>query len=118
MDNGYYEPGVFYLQDAKQAATSFVSLMQTDDQIGVVSFSNSGSVNYPLTTITSDAIINAAINAINGLTASGGTSIGAGMQLAQGQLNSRGRNESPWAIVLLSDGEENVDNFHKPHYSD
>jgi len=93
--------------DAKNSAKTFVGFMQTGDKIGVVSFANSASVNFPLTTIVAEATKTAAQNAINGISANGATSIGAGMQLGQGELN-KGDPNHPHAMLLLSDGQENT----------
>ncbi len=94
------------IADAKTAANTFVDVMQDGDKIAVTSFATSASVNYALTTITGAAIKTAAKNAINGLAASGSTSIGGGMQVGQGQLNNGDPNH-PHAMLLLSDGMEN-----------
>ena len=67
------------LQAAQQAAAMFVDLMETNGRIGVVSYSTSGGVAYPLTRITdSGAERQGAMAAIQGISASGNTSIGAG----------------------------------------
>lgn len=47
-------------------------------------------------------------NAVDQITAGGSTSIGAGLETAQTQLVTSGDPLHPWAIVLLSDGYENV----------
>jgi Mg-chelatase subunit ChlD len=96
-----------YMEPAKTAARTFVGLMQTNDNIAVVSFSSSASVNFPLTRITSDATKIAAQNAISTISSSGATSIGSGLQAGQSQLD-RGRTGSHQAMILLSDGEENT----------
>ena len=46
--------------------------------------------------------------AIGSISAEGSTSIGAGLQLAQSELNNKGASGHPWAIILLSDGFENT----------
>lgn len=50
----------------------------------------------------------AAKSAIFGIVAGGATSIGAGLNTGQGELNLHGDPVHPWAIVLLSDGYENT----------
>lgn len=92
---------------AKNAATQFVELMQNGDKSGLVSFAYSAVVDYPLTTI--DATVKSELQAeIGSLYASGNTAIGQGLQLAQSELSLRGDPTHPHAIVLLSDGQENV----------
>jgi len=97
-----------YMEPAKNAAKTFVGFMQTNDQIGVVSFNEAAIVNFLLTLITSNATRVATQNAISAIYSEGSTSIGAGLQYGQIQLNARGRPNAPWAMVLLSDGEENT----------
>jgi len=96
-----------YMEPAKSAASQFVELMELEDQVGVVSFSSSASVDFPLTVITSPAVKASAQAAIGNITSGGYTSIGSGMQTAQGQLNSLAEDDHAWAQVLLSDGQEN-----------
>src|SRR5690606_12121281 len=47
-----------------------------------------------------------AFDAIDGLTASGGTNIGDSLMLGFDQLTDRGDTSHDWAIILLSDGVE------------
>lgn len=96
-----------YIESAKTAARAFVGFMQIGDNFAVVSFNTSATVNFPLTSITSQATITAAQNAINSISATGGTSIGAGIQSGQGQLNF-GNTEIHQGMILLSDGYENA----------
>ncbi len=97
-----------YMESAKDAASLFVDQTQNGDQVGVVSFSSSASLNYGLTEITGSSIKTEAQNAISSIYSSGMTSIGAGLNLAQGELTGKGADTHPWAIVLLSDGYENT----------
>jgi len=90
--------------DAKTAASTFVGLLNTNDKIGVTSFSSSASVDYPLTLIQGQTQKDNAIYAINDIDAGGGTSIGSGMRTSQNQLDAAGSADNPWAIILLSDG--------------
>jgi hypothetical protein len=107
MAANYYASGVYYLQDAKYAANLFIDQMQVGDKIAITSFSTSASVNYPFTLISSDATKTPIRNAVNYLIASGSTAIGAGLQIAQGEL-SKGNTKQYQGLVLLSDGQENV----------
>ena len=92
---------------AKNASNQFVALLNHGDNIAVSSFESSASVNFSLTTIESDQTKIDAQNAINSINASGGTSIGAGMQTGQGELNINSNPNYPQAMILLSDGQEN-----------
>jgi Mg-chelatase subunit ChlD len=96
------------LRDARNAAVLFVDLMTTGDAIGVGSYSTSSRVDYPLTAITDSSIKNAASAAIGAIDDGGYTSIGAGLVTGRDQLLARGDDNHPWAIVLLSDGQENT----------
>jgi len=95
------------ITDAKNAAKQFVDLMVDGDKIGVVSFSSSATVNYGLTTIAGN-VKQDAKNAIDAIGASGMTSIGAGLQKGGNELTNKGDPSHPWAIVLLSNGQENT----------
>ena len=96
-----------YLEPAKSAAKTFVGLMQIGDKIAAVSFDQAAYINFPLTTIISDATKIAAQNAINSITVGGNTSIGGGIQVGQNQLNN-GNTQVTQGMVLLSDGQENT----------
>ncbi len=96
------------LTAAKGAATQFVGLMQTGDAVGVGSYDDTAQLNYPLTPISDEAIKTAAQSTINAIVAGNLTSIGAGMVTGRDQLLSRGASEHAWAIVLLSDGQQNA----------
>lgn len=95
-----------YITGAKNAAKSFVDLMQINDFLSVTSFSSSASVNFQFAQITSEQIKTNAKNAINSIGTGGSTSIGAGLQKAQQQLNL-GNTDKIQGMILLSDGKEN-----------
>ena len=108
MANGFYEPGVYYLQTAKDAANLFVDQMEVGDMIGICSFESNATVDYYLREIESGGNQQqGAKNAINSLSASGGTTIGGGLQTGQGQFTQHGNTSHPWGMILLSDGDEN-----------
>ncbi|MGC9337858.1 MAG: VWA domain-containing protein, partial [Candidatus Cloacimonadia bacterium] len=94
--------------EAKNAANLFIDRMSVDDFIGICSYSSSSSVNFPLTHIESDTTKQNAKNAVNAIYATGGTSIGAGLQAAYTEFMSRGSAYNPWGIVLLTDGQHNT----------
>ena len=98
-----------YMEPAKNSAKQFVDLMYDEDKTGVVSFREYATVNYGLTTIVAGGSIkDDAKVAIDGICSYGNTSIGDGLQDAQGELTAKGEATHPWAIVLLSDGYENT----------
>lgn len=99
MDNGP-------LEDAKAAAKAFVDLMNltTTDQIGLVSFESSATLDYRLSQDGS-----AVKQAIDALSASGGTNIAQALAKARTELTgSRHNPANQSVIVLLSDGASNV----------
>ncbi|MBL7086800.1 MAG: VWA domain-containing protein [Candidatus Cloacimonetes bacterium] len=109
MGNGFYAPGVYYLQTAKDAGNLFVDQMEVGDMIGICSFSSGTSVDYYLREIESGGNQQqGAKNAINSLSAGGGTTIGGGLQTGQAQFTQHGNPSHPWGMILLSDGDENT----------
>lgn len=95
-----------YMEPAKTAASTFVGFMQIGDNVAVASFDQSSSVNFPLTTIVSEATKTSAQNAISAISIGGATSIGTGIQAGQGELD-KGNTQNHQGMVLLSDGKEN-----------
>lgn len=96
------------IQSARDSAKLFADLMSINDSIGVASYSSSASVNYPLTTIISDAVKQGAKDAIDAISAGGSTSIGAGLRAGYNELTSKGDPTRPWSIILMSDGFQNA----------
>jgi len=92
---------------ARQAAKKLVDGLPKGAQVGVVAFSDRASLSAPL---SSDPL--RAQQALDGLTAGGGTAIGDGLNLALDQLAQRPTNaqgeRAPGVVVLLSDGENNM----------
>lgn len=95
------------LVSAKQAAKGFVELMRLqNDQVGVVSFSDSALLDQELT--QNKIVINQAIDKLG---ASGGTNIAVGIAKAQTELI--GNHHNPLAtqvMILLSDGRPTAGN--------
>jgi RHS repeat-associated protein len=88
------------IEDAKTAAKGFISGLNLNiDKVGLVSFSDSASLDYALTNNGT-----AVRSAIDSLYASGGTAIGEGIATAQAALTGAGRK----VMVVLSDGENNA----------
>jgi Mg-chelatase subunit ChlD len=94
------------LSSAKTAASQGIATTEIGDEVGVVSFSSGAVSNFPLTEITEGGgVRSAAIGAVNGLSAGGGTSIGSGLRAAYNQLVGSSAKELDY--VLLSDGKQN-----------
>ena len=93
---------------ARQGASQFVDLLRDGDSVGVVSFSDNVSVNFPVTTINGAGTQTAAKTAINSINADGATNIGGGLQAALNQLTAQADNCCNNVIVLLSDGDHNT----------
>jgi hypothetical protein len=93
------------LPAAKTDASTFVNIMQVNDQFSVSAFSDSASYVYPsgasLATITGQPTQDAAVKAIGGIQALDNTNIEAALALAHGVLSAA---PTPRAEVLLSDG--------------
>ena len=95
------------LQAAKQAADSFVSLLNPGDQVAAVQFDDAAQTIFPLTTIdTGSSVIQSVQQAIDRIGLGGGTSIGAGLKAAYNDLGLA--QSTSRAIVLLTDGMENA----------
>ena len=94
------------LQAATTAAGQFIESLPDGTRVGVVSFSQGASVVAPLS-----ADKQRAENALQRLSANGGTAIGDGLnaaltQLSQSPADSQGERDSG-LVILLSDGESN-----------
>ena len=97
-----------YVDITRQTSRQFIDLMGIDDSVGVVSFGDSGDVEYPGTgvpqQIIGQATRDAATAAVDGVGFGGCTFMGAGIQEAGGVLAGSGTRR---AMVLLSDGYDN-----------
>lgn len=92
---------------AKTGAQIFVDLVKIGEDLGVTSFSHFISVNFPLRQVTGDATKNTAKTIINGLQASGFTSIGGGLRASLNEILQKTSRTDNEFIVLLSDGYHN-----------
>ncbi|WP_456486401.1 PKD domain-containing protein [Candidatus Alkanophaga liquidiphilum] len=97
-------------EGAKDAANEFVDLLKSNDRAALVKFHSSGwsysaycTVVQSLTTNKNDVK-----SAINGLSASGGTPMGEGLDRALDHLEAYGREDAVKAIILLTDGWWNL----------
>jgi subtilisin family serine protease len=99
-----------YVDITRNSSRQFVDLMSIDDQVGVVSFGNTGIVEYPtgasptIQKITGDSIRNAATNEISTMPFSGCTYMGDGIVKARDLLAPVSGKR---AMVLMSDGFDN-----------
>jgi len=95
------------LQDAKNAAKAFVDrldLSSGGDQVGLVSYSDSATLNHQLSTSASSVKA-----AIDGLVSGGYTNITDGINKAQAELEtSRHDPANQPVIILMTDGVHNV----------
>jgi len=97
---------------AKNAARLYVDHTALDDKIGVAVFTTTAQTAYTLRTVTGATEWDGAKNAINALTDAPSpywlTALGQGVQQGQNQLTASGAGDHDWAIVLMSDGLQNV----------
>jgi len=102
------------LAAAVNAGKLFVNTLTDQDKVGIVKYSGSdasgATTSFDLTSLATGR--NGAITALDNLTASGCTPIGAGLQQGLNELNNNGGSPNPSrALVLLSDGLENITPF-------
>ncbi len=101
-------PGVCFNQrqpicDAKEAAKGFIDLLDpVNDRSGLVAFNTTAILSNPLT--YNHVSIK---NGLTNLVASGNTAIGDGINVANQELQSNGRQDSKYFIILLTDGMNN-----------
>ena len=95
------------LSTAKAGAKLYVDLAEATDSLGVSSFSSSASVDYGIDEMT-DPNKALAKAAIDGLSATGSTSIGGGLRTSLNMITGEGDKVSNEVIVLLSDGRQNA----------
>lgn len=98
------------LERLKVAATDFIEMAENDTEVGIVSYSSdadplNGHANVPIAALGS--IRTTWLNAINGLSASGATNIGDGLQRARDMIMTAGGVTSRTAIILMTDGINN-----------
>ncbi|MEO1749655.1 MAG: VWA domain-containing protein, partial [Pseudomonadota bacterium] len=87
-------------QVQQQAANALVNALPAGSNVSVVDFDSSATVVQGLTP-TPNSAINSAINGIN---ASGGTNIGAGIAAADAELDANGNTANSQQILVISDG--------------
>lgn len=94
------------MENAKKAAEMLVDKAEAGkDAVGVIAFNNSVSVVYPITDINNDSDKAPIISAINGISAGGGTLVGAAAQKALDDLLSQRDETESRVVFLLTDGQ-------------
>lgn len=93
------------LQLVKTALTEMVDQLRSQDKISIVTYSGNTAVVLPATSGSDTAKIK---SAIAGLSASGGTAGGAGIQMAYEQAKAAFIKNGINRILLLTDGDFNV----------
>jgi len=95
---------------AKVGAKIFVDLAHFGEYLAVTSYASSGSVDYPMQELVTQQDKEDAKAAIDGLVASGATSIGAGLRTSLNEITGNGSNPvgCTEVIALLSDGRHNT----------
>ena len=108
--NVYFTQQPTKMQAAQTAATTFVNLVGNSTYAGLVSYSTSATTNRQMATMTA-ANKNTLINSINGLSPSGSTCIGCGIDNGMTELTSvRSRYPNSTRVeVLMTDGQNNID---------
>ena len=93
------------LTKAKDAANGYIdTLSASADHVGVVSFSDTPTLNMSLTSNFA-----AAKNSILALTAYGNTNIATALTMGTAELDTNGRANTKHVIILLSDGKPEPD---------
>lgn len=97
------------ITDTKAAAASFVTRLEEDDRVGVVSFATTGMLNQELTLEHSAGSAAVAGLSILPASESGRTNIAEGIRFAREAILARGREGAhSKVIVLLTDGRANA----------
>lgn len=87
------------------AALNVVETAENGEELGIVSYSNGASVDVDLAPLGWDR--SEYISAIDGLTASGNTNIGAGLQAAYDAIVGSGSITGQTGLILMTDGINN-----------
>ena len=106
------------IESARNAAKLYINLLRDEEQLGIVWYQGKRSTGYGRAEVEFDikpaaGNRSAAETAVNGFTASSSTPLGTGLTVGLQELNSLAaadRNPKR-ALLLLSDGMENVPNF-------
>jgi len=93
------------LEAAKEAATSFVDLLDADTNLGLISFAGTSFLEQELT--NDKTKVREAISEIDVINV-GGTAVGDALILASNTFKIRQENGRAKSIILLTDGQSNV----------
>lgn len=94
------------IEHARQAARRLVELLEPGDRFSLVQYATDGSVVVPHGTVGRNR--QNILRQIDGLIASGGTNLEAGLRLGYEQASlSRGREDAVQLVIVLSDGQPN-----------
>ena len=96
------------IEFARSGSAVFTRFVQAGDGIGVASFDDTPTINFPLTTVVDASTRSSAIAAINGIAPAGSTNIGGGLLAALSQITAQADRSCNEIIVLLSDGDHNT----------
>lgn len=97
---------------AQNAARLYVDQWEAGDRLGLVTFSDTAKVHSSLAPIPANLqLLTTTRNLINALSPAGQTAMGSGLQLGQQQLTSSGNVTHAWSLMLMTDGQENVEPY-------
>lgn len=97
------------LTSAKNAARLYIDQWAVNDRVGVVTFGDTATTPMALAVVvTGTQTLTDAKNIINAAPGGGQTAMGPGLLAGQTQLTTNGDATHQWALMLVTDGEENV----------
>ncbi len=91
----------------KRSATQAIGLLEDGTKLGIVAYSSSAGVIFPMQELDSTNRAQA-LAAVASLSATGNTNIGGGILAGLAQLTSQDPRTEPEVIMLLTDGEHNT----------
>lgn len=94
------------LDYVKQASERLLDMMKDGSKLGIVSFSNLASLDYPLTTLNQQERNNLR-DRIHSIKVRGATNISDALELASNQIPKEVKENYHVKLILLSDGEAN-----------
>lgn len=95
------------LRDAKHAAAGLVARLENTDRVALITYDDTAKVAYPLTVM--DAAGRAALaQAIESISAAGGTNLHGGLMLGIDQVSELASAGGINRVILLSDGQANA----------
>lgn len=96
------------LTEAKNGAAWWADQSVVGDLLGIVSYSDTATSEYPLQQITGESDRSNVRDAIDSISAGGETSIGGGLREGLNQIMGAGMRAATQVIVLLTDGLHNI----------